>query len=77
MSRYPKNRSNLEELLVKIDNLLRSLEKDKTEVKREGMVRDVRGIRGVHMNHYFLVKSLTDSELKYERFRKKDGHQEA
>jgi len=68
--RYPKNRSNLEELLMKIDNLLRPLEKDKTEVKREGMVRDVGGIRGVDMGYYFSVKSLTDNESGTKDFEK-------
>jgi len=70
----PKNEKrhlNLQELLVKMENLLRSLLRSREgEVTRKGRLKNVGGIKGVNIDYSLSLKSLTDNNSSVKDFKK-------
>jgi len=73
-----KKRLGLREFFSELGGLLETftevLESDKPEVRREGEVKDFRGIKGVNVAYIFSLKTLVDDEATIKGFRNTCGH---
>lgn len=73
MLQHQKRHLNLQELLVKTENLLRSLvgtlEGGEMEVTRKGKVKNIGGRKGLNIDYSFSLKNLADDNSDIKDFR--------